>query len=120
MSLYRPDGETQVNLYQWAPFEYFVDGVKTYHVVGRVGTDGRVCSPIKDFEETETDWIFTTRSGKKYVCKKDDMVDSKSLSTNTNYVLNYWLKFNGGMDYITFCTPEDIKKHIIWLDSNHV
>ena len=63
--LYRPQkNESHVIIDNWSVREVTHDGSTTRHLCGVVNGEGRVCSPIQDFDSSNMS--FTSRSGKLY------------------------------------------------------
>ena len=97
--LFRPENEIDVEIYGWVLFEHHHPKYpKSFHLAGMVNGTGRVCSPLKAVVENEDEYIFFSRSGKKYVApKKYYRGDSvEYLSPDAKHVLNSWLSINSG------------------------
>jgi hypothetical protein len=63
--LYRPNkSEKHVMIDSWSVREISNDGVTTRHLCGVVNGEGRVCSPIQEFDPSNMS--FTSQSGKLY------------------------------------------------------
>lgn len=93
--LYRPDGETSVVMTCWSVREVPArdSNPSTRHLCGVVGTDGRVCSPIKQFDSEKKK--FVTQSGKVY-----QVEGAPGYNNNAEYVWQQWCLVNGVDDYV--------------------
>jgi len=101
MSIYRPpEGERVVHITSWSVREVGIKEIEesTRHLCGLVYQDGRVCSPIQEFNPENM--VFTTRSGKHYC-----VVGSPGSSMDSEYVWNRWCSING-VDSFTDVTNE--------------
>ena len=108
--LFRPDNETQVEIYGWVMFKHIHPKYPvSYHLAGMIDGCGRVCSPLQSVEETEDSYIFISRSGKQYTAQKKyyrgDSLDY--LSNDAKYTLNSWLNMNSGT--AEFATVDEFK-----------
>jgi hypothetical protein len=109
--LFRPNNETEVEIYGWVMFKHIhPEWPTSFHLVGMIDGCGRVCSPLQSVEETEEDYIFISRSGKKYTApKKYYRGDSlEYLSNDAKHVLGAWIRMNSGEP--VFTTTDEFKK----------
>ena len=104
-NIWRPeDNGPFVHMINWTIFKYKDE---TYHLVGSVAGEGRVCSPIQSYKQDKDTYVFTTRSGKHYKVNVDSKQTAYSLSSNANYTLGAWFRFNGGSEFAKFLDNKD-------------
>lgn len=87
-SMYRPGPETRVQIRSWSVREVDAFDVKSRHLCGVVDSDGRVCSPIQEFDPETME--ATTRSGKIY-----EIVGWPGTDPDAEYVWSMWCRMNG-------------------------
>ena len=101
--VYRPGPETRVMIDNWSVREIMMGAEKTRHLCGTVGGEGRVCSPIQDFDKQSME--FTTRSGKIY----ETIGWPSSGNNEAEFVWSKWCAING----ISNHEYEDVTKEYI-------
>ena len=101
--LYRPSkNESRVMIDSWSVREISSNGITSRHLCGVVNGEGRVCSPIQDFDSSNMS--FTSRSGKLYeargwpgqnndaeyvwagFCKANDIEPTEYIDVSKEYV----------------------------------
>lgn len=87
--VYRPGPETRVTIDNWSVREVTINDQITRHLCGTVAGEGRVCSPIQDFDSQKME--FTTRSGKVYEAIGWPRVGQ----TDAEFVWSKWCSLNG-------------------------
>lgn len=87
--VYRPGPETRVNLDNWSVRQVTYNDSTTRHLCGTVSGEGRVCSPIQEFDKSSME--FTTQSGKVY----EVIGWPSSGNQEAEFVWSKWCAING-------------------------
>jgi len=87
--VHRPGPETRVMIDNWSVREVNSAGEATRHLCGTVGGEGRVCSPIQDFDPGKME--FVSRSGKIY----EAIGWPRTGQTDAEFVWSQWCSLNG-------------------------
>lgn len=77
--------EPHTRLRKWRVFRVTANGETTVHFVGETHDEGRVCSPVIEYDKDTK--RGRTRSGRIY-----ELQGLCGYSPNGQYVFNYWLR----------------------------
>jgi len=92
-SIWRPlsvSQEPETRLTNWAVFSVELEGGEpTIHFAGYAGYEGRVCSPVQQYDPTTRRGV--TRSGRVYELTED----RAGLRGDAAYVWGNWINMNG-------------------------
>ena len=98
LSVWRPasvQDEPETRLLQWRVFRVKgnIDGGDTIHFVGRANWEGRVTSPVLEYDPTTK--RGRTRSGRVY-----ELLGDSGHNGDATYVWNRWLGMNGDPEVV--------------------